>query len=255
VLPPQAWTFGLMLMCSAAATGAVTASAALGRFISADNEPPREYRAYRRLSAENIKLSKRATLEAWTELRAGALRYSIVYEEGAESVRTRVLRAALQAEAKAFAERGPERSRLSPVNYEFGEPERMSDQLWRVSIKPRRADVLLLTGAAILSLDGDLIRLEGEPAKKPSFWISRLRIVREYAYLGGARVPVRVTCDASLKLMGAATFEMTYDYESVNGRPVVMPVRLQPDSVPVRLKPESTGGQSSYRSWLPQAPR
>lgn len=229
MFPPQAWKLGLMLTCSAAGLGAMTASAALDRFIARQNEPLREYRAFRRLSAHTVKFSKRATLEAWTEFRAGSLTYSIVHEEGAESVRTRVLRAALQAEAKAFAEDGPERSRLSPANYAFGAPEPMPDGLVCVPLKPRRADMLLLNGAAILSPDGDLIRLEGQPAKKPSFWISRLRIVREYAHVGGARVPIRVTSDASLKLAGAATFEMIYEYESINGLPVAMPVRLKPD--------------------------
>lgn len=238
MFPPQAWKLSLMLACSAAGLGATAPSAAFDRFMERQNEPLYEYRAYRRLTAETAKLSRRASLEAWTELREGLLRYAIVHEEGAESVRTRVLRAALRAEAKAFEEGGAERGRLSAANYEFGAPETMPGGLVRIGLRPRRADALLLDGAAILSADGDLLRLEGQPAKKPSFWISRLRIVREYARIGSARVPVRVFADASLKLAGAATFEMTYEYESINGLPITV----------------SAGRRWSYRSWAPQVP-
>jgi hypothetical protein len=215
---------GLALACSVVATTAGLApSAALDRFIARQDEPLREYRAFRRLRAESERFAKRATLDAWTELRGdGTFRFFIVREEGAESVRHRVLRAALHAEARAFAEDGTERSRLVPSNYEFGAAESLAGGLFRVPIKPRRSDALLLNGAAVFSADGDLVRLEGQPAKKPSFWISRLQLVREYERIAGVRVPVRVTSSASLRFVGPGSFQMTYEYTSINGRPLVV---------------------------------
>jgi hypothetical protein len=48
------------------------------RFLSADNEPLRQYRAIRRLEASNGKFKKEAWLEAWTEVDAAGFRYDIV---------------------------------------------------------------------------------------------------------------------------------------------------------------------------------
>jgi hypothetical protein len=84
--------------------------------------------------------------------------------------------------------------------------------------------MLLVEGSLFLRPpDGELVRIEGRLARTPSFFIRRVDIVRRYRRLGGISMPVALESVAHLLLAGQATFEMTYDYESVNGQRVGHP--------------------------------
>jgi hypothetical protein len=42
-------------------------------------------------------------------------------------------------------------------------------------------------------------------------------VVKQYARVGGLRVPVRVDSTAQIRFAGTSTMSMTYDYEMING--------------------------------------
>ena len=67
------------------------------------------------------------------------------------------------------------------------------------------------------------MRLEGQLAKAPSFWVRQVQIVRSYQRIAGARMPVVTEAVANIRLAGRATFRMTYEYKTVNGRQVGTP--------------------------------
>jgi len=69
----------------------------------------------------------------------------------------------------------------------------------------------------ITDTDADLVRIEGLLAKSPSFWPRRVEVVKQYARVGGLRVPIRVESTAQIRFAGASTMTMTYDYEMING--------------------------------------
>ena len=76
----------------------------------------------------------------------------------------------------------------------------------------------MIDGAVfITSDDADLVRVEGRMAKNPSFWTTRVNLVRRYDRIGGVRVPVRLDSTAQIRFAGESTLSMVYDYESVNG--------------------------------------
>jgi hypothetical protein len=207
--------------------GALSASAdtapgsLLERFMTREDTPLTSYRAFRTLRAENARFSKRARMEARTALSPEeGFTFEVVTEEGSGTVRKKVLRAALEAEARAIATGEAGTVALSSTNYEFGAPERLEDGLSRIPMTARRKEPLLINGGLVLNDDADLVRIEGQLVKKPSFWVNRAEVVREYARIGGVRVPIRVTSTAYVKMAGRSTFEMTYAYDSINGLPV-----------------------------------
>jgi hypothetical protein len=53
-----------------------------------------------------------------------------------------------------------------------------------------------------------------------SFWTRKVEIVRRYDRVAGVRVPVALESVASVRMLGKATFTMSYEYHSVNGVPV-----------------------------------
>jgi hypothetical protein len=192
----------------------------ISRFFSRSEQPLRQYRAYRRMHAFSESLKHEAWMEAWTELNDGRFSYEIVSERGSEAIRTKVLRTVLAREQEMVNNGGGERADLTSANYEFTEAGDDTDGTHIVHIKPRRQDVLLVDGRAILNDRGELLRVEGKLSKNPSFWTSLVNIVRRYARVAGVRVPVATETTAKVKFVGNAQLDVLYDYSSVNGRMV-----------------------------------
>jgi hypothetical protein len=171
-----------------------------------------------------------AWMEAWTELKDGKFSYQIVSEGGSDTVRSRVLRAVLAREQELINSGAGDKGELTLDNYEFVEGGRDADGSHVVQMKPRRCDVLLVDGRAVLNEYGELMRVEGRLAKNPSFWTSLVNIVRRYSRIGGVRVPVATETTAKVKFVGTAQMNVVYDYQSVNGR--VIAVSEVPSSTP-----------------------
>ena len=192
---------------------------ALERFLSRPDEPIKEYRATRRLEGHNARFDMHAVIEAVTELRPGGrFEYAIVSESGSDYIRDKVLRPILETEAKVLASGSASRSALTTENYEIGGGELAEPGLVKLFAKPRRKDVSLIDGAVfVTSHDSDLVRIEGRMAKNPSFWTTRVNLVRHYDRVGGVRVPVRLDSTAQIRFAGESSLSMIYDYESING--------------------------------------
>lgn len=218
-------------MPAVSAAGNPTTSPILQRFFANDDAGPSQYRALRHYQARNDKLNASAWMDVWTEADASGFRYQIARESGSLYIRDHVFTAALEAERDAWGETDG-RGTISAENYEFGDCNATAGlgsaatvtTVACVGLKPRRKDVLLVNGAIFLKPeDGDLVRIEGSLSKAPSFWTRRVDIVRRYERIAGVRLPVALESVASLRLAGASTFTMTYQYESVNGRRVGVP--------------------------------
>ena len=192
---------------------------ALERFIARPDEPLKEYRAVRHMEAENHRFNLRGSLDAVTSLDAdGRFSYTILREEGSDYVRSKVLRPVLENEEKLFATTDPSRAALTPLNYELNAAEPAEPGVVRLLAKPRRREISLVEGSVFVrSEDADLVRVEGRLAKNPSFWTTRVDVIRRYERLSGIRVPVRLDTTAQIRVAGASTMSVVYDYEMVNG--------------------------------------
>jgi len=202
------------------------------RFLSRPNESLTRYRALRRLEARNDRFNLDGWLEARTELADGRFSYVVVGEGGSDYIRSRVLRAVLENEERLFATRDASQSAMTSANYELRGVEAAEPGSLRILIKPKRREVALIDGAAVVTLpEGELIRVEGRLAKNPSFWTKRVDVVRRYTRVAGVRVPARVDSVAQIRLAGRSTLSMTFEYEMVNGIRVTPPhaVALRPD--------------------------
>lgn len=205
-------------------------SSALQRFLARGDSPPVEYRALRRIEANNPHFGKSAWMEAWTEYdHAGGFRYEVVGEGGSGYIRSKVLRAALDGEQKMWLSREPQRASFNHDNYLFEDGTLTTDGLASVSVKPRRKDVLLVEGSIFLEPDdGTIARIEGRLSKAPSIWTRKVEIVRRYQRMAGVRVPISIESVAHVLIAGRSTFKMTYQYETINGQHVGSPQPRNP---------------------------
>ena len=99
-------------------------------------------------------------------------------------------------------------SEISRMNYDFvflrqenfGVPE------YVLRIVPKRKDKYLLRGQIWVDAHTFHIRrIEGVPARTPSFWIKDIHITLQYAELGGMWVPVSFDAIATVRLLGPYT--------------------------------------------------
>ncbi len=207
----------------AAANVAQHTTTLLDRFLAPDDQPLVSYRAYRHLSASTRGGKMSASIEAWTSLDPQrGFTYEITKTDGSGLIQTRVLRKALEAEQDAVeSAASKEQSALTPSNYEFLDISPLTDRLVRVNVRPRRNHVMLINGQLVIESDSaDLVRVDGELSKRPSFWTRRVHVVREYERIAGVHVPVRMTSDADVLIVGKSSFAMDYKYAEINGRTV-----------------------------------
>ena len=219
----------LGLLCTILVASALPTSGVAGNSSAADRSvgqflargyTPHAYRATRRLEATNGNRS--GWLEAVTEYSlAGGFRYQVTAEGGSSDIRSKVLRAVLDGERDVITRGEGDRATLAPANYTFTPQGVSPEGLVAVSVVPRRKERALVNGTMFLRPEGGvLVRLQGRLAKNPSFWIKSVDIVRSYEQVAGVIVPITLDSHAQVRLLGAATFRMTYSYEEIDGRPV-----------------------------------
>lgn len=178
------------------------------------------YRAFRRLEASGS--GQRGWLDVQTDFTvASGLQYEVTAEGGSGYIRTRVLRSLLDEEQRLIAQGTGSRVALSTRNYEF-RPEGVNEEGFAVvTLRPLRKDRSLINGRMFLAtVNGDLVRVEGRLAKNPSFWLTRVNVVRSYRRFEDVVMPVSLETNARLRLLGSSSLRMTYRYSQIDERVV-----------------------------------
>lgn len=220
---PGFWVAGFTLLLAATIAqgpAATTAgSAGIPHELRLSEAPLEQYRALRRMHALAENVDHEGWMVAWTEYDRRGFRYEIVSERGSGTVRNRVLKAILEREQELIAKGDFGRGDLTAENYAFG-PEIPVDGVRYVALKPKRKDVMLVDGRMVLDSQGELLRVEGVLSKNPSFWTTRVDVVRHYTRLDGIRVPIGVESIAKVRFVGPSRLSVTYEYETINHRTV-----------------------------------
>ena len=190
----------------------------LHRFLARADEPLVTYRGTRHLEGRNERYNVSGWMEIATELSPDGFHYRVINEGGSDLIRGRVFRSMLEDEEQIFANGDAAHSSFTSTNYELTPAESPEPGLVKLFARPKRQDVTLIDGAVyITNTDADLVRVEGRLAKSPSFWTRRIDVVKQYARVGGLRVPIRVESTAQIRFAGTSTMTMTYAYEMING--------------------------------------
>jgi hypothetical protein len=187
------------------------------RFLTRADEPLLTYRGTRRLEGRNDRFDVSGWMDIAVDLTADGFHYRVLNEGGSDLIRRRVFRSMLENEEQIFANGDRARSSFTSNNYDLTLADASEPGLVKLLARPKRKDVTLIDGAVyITDTDADLVRVEGRLAKSPSFWTRRVDVVKQYARVGGLRVPVRVDSTAQIRFAGTSTMSMTYDYEMIN---------------------------------------
>jgi hypothetical protein len=159
--------------------------------------------------------------------------FTVQSESGSKLVIERVFKKLLQSEQEALNEENQSRIALNRDNYTFvltGNEPGTDGLLYILDVEPKTKNKLLFRGKIwVDAADFAVVRMQGEPAKNPSFWIKETQIEQIYARVGDFWLPVSNRSTSAIRLGGRASLTIDYrDYrvtaagpprtESVAGR-------------------------------------
>ena len=128
--------------------------------------------------------------------------FTVLESRGSALLRSRVINKMMAAETEAARSGAHRRVAFTSANYEFSSVRDDGD-LYVIAMKPRRRDGLLFKGLVWITKDGyHLKRIEGEPAKNPSFWTKRINFVSDFAPVKGVWLHVRTVARVTIRWKG-----------------------------------------------------
>jgi len=144
--------------------------------------------------------------------------FKIVSQSGSKWIVKRVLKRLIDAEKEAQEPAIRASVELNTQNYNFRSLEQQTNAggcSYVLEIQPRVPNKFLYRGRIwVDDQDFAVCRIEGEPAKNPSMWITKTEISHHYQKFDGFWLPVENQSVSSLRLGGRATLTITYqNYE------------------------------------------
>jgi hypothetical protein len=144
--------------------------------------------------------------------------FKILSESGSKWIVKRVLKRLIEGEKEAQEAATRKSVELNTQNYIFTSLERQTDAGgcgYVLAIQPKVANKFLYRGRIwVNEQDFAVCRIEAEPSKNPSMWITKTEIRHNYQKFEGFWLPVENQSVSSLRLGGRATLTITYqDYE------------------------------------------
>jgi hypothetical protein len=151
----------------------------------------------------------------------GTKEFEIVSSSGSKMLIDRVFKKMIEGEKEAFEEENQKRIAMNQENYEFtlaGYETGARGPTYVLAVKPRTKNKYLFVGKIWVD-EGQfaIVRMEGEPAKNPSFWIKNTKIETQYVSVGDFWLPAHNHSMTSVRLGGHADFSIEYRDYRVTG--------------------------------------
>jgi len=151
--------------------------------------------------------------------------FKILSESGSKWIVKRVLKRLIDGEKEAQEAATRKSVELNTQNYNFTSLERQTDAAgcgYVLAIQPKVPSKFLYRGRIwVNDQDFAVCRIEAEPSKNPSMWITKTEIRHNYQKFQDFWLPVENQSISSLRLGGRATLTITYqDYEITAVHPV-----------------------------------
>jgi outer membrane lipoprotein-sorting protein len=158
-------------------------------------------------------------------------RFTVESESGSKFICDKVLRKLVESEQEAGDRANRMQSALNAENYnakivgeELVEPPGagQAEKAWVLEVTPKTPSRFTYTGRVWVSEDDyAVMRIAGEPAKSPSWWIDRAHFDSRYVRRGQIWLPGRNVSSSHVRIGGEATLTIDYgSYPEVAARAV-----------------------------------
>jgi len=144
--------------------------------------------------------------------------FTVQSATGSKLIIDKVFAKLLEAEKEAMDAEAQRRSALTTDNYRFtlaGYEVSAKGAMYTLDVEPKTKDKFLYRGRIwVDAKDFAVVRLEGRPAKNPSFWTKNTEIVQVYSKVGDFWLPANNRSASTIRLGGHADLSIEYkDYE------------------------------------------
>jgi hypothetical protein len=147
--------------------------------------------------------------------------FAVLSQSGSKFLINHVFQKLLASEQAAIQDQSGKGVQLTPENYEFAflqVDQTPFGAAYVLQLKPRTGNKYLYRGKIwVDATDFAVVKIDAEPAKNPSFWISRTDIEQQYAKFGEFWLPVHNRSVTHVRLGGDATLQIDYTQYHING--------------------------------------
>ena len=147
--------------------------------------------------------------------------FVVTSEAGSNLIRRLALSPLIASEIDAAAGKEHKDSAITAANYTFdllGEQQVGPYHCFVAQATPKRKDKYLFEGKIWIDADDyAVVRIEGHPAKKLSFWIERADLVRQYQKIDGFWLPQEDETFVQVRLYGKKVLKIDHQDYVVNG--------------------------------------
>jgi hypothetical protein len=146
--------------------------------------------------------------------------FTVISESGSGLVRHMALNPLINSEIEAAAGKQHHDSAISTDNYSLnllGEQQLGPYRCFVAEAVPKRKDKYLFEGKVWIDVDDySVVRIEGHPAKKLSFWINSADFVRQYQKIDGFWLPEKDQTLVQVRLYGKKILKIEHRNYVVN---------------------------------------
>jgi len=151
--------------------------------------------------------------------------FTVVSKSGNKFLLDHVLNKLLQGEQEAASAENRRRTALDTSNYSFTllavESSLLGPQ-YVLAVDPKANNKFLYRGKIwVDAKEFALTRIEGEPARNPSFWIKKTEIAHHYQKVGDFWLPAENHSESWIRIGGRAVLSIEYkDYKLIQSSPL-----------------------------------
>jgi|SRR5580700_1069835 hypothetical protein len=154
-----------------------------------------------------------------------AKQFSIVSQTGSKFIIDHVFRKLLEGELEAANDENRRRTAMSTDNYDFsleGYENSPDGGRYILDLLPKTRNKFLYRGRIwVDAKDFAVVRIEGEPARNPSFWIKKTEIAHKYVNVNNFWLPAENHTESVMRLGGTAILSIEYrDYKITSAPPL-----------------------------------
>ena len=154
---------------------------------------------------------KRSRAEMKVELTCagdGVKEFKILSESGSFAIRTLVFHRMLKEETEASRPETRKITRITPSNYDFrllGRDVVDGHPAYVLQVAPRHDNKYLIDGRIWVDADDySIVRIEGRPARNPSFWTRSVHFVHTYQKVGPFWLAASTHSVSEIRIYGSA---------------------------------------------------
>jgi len=160
--------------------------------------------------------------------------FTVVSQTGSKFVIDHVFKKLLEGEQEAANDDNRRNTALSTQNYDFtsaGYENTADGAQYVLNLLPKTKNKYLYRGKIwVDAKDFAVMRIEGEPAKNPSFWIKKTEVSHRYVKVNDFWLPAENHTESVIRLGGRAILSIEYkDYRITKAAPLRGPETARED--------------------------